>query len=157
MLDPSFDPLAGLIFASNQAPRKAAAPRATTLRPSALVSPEARLRRLNDAAHRRLDEGFPSGIADVVAIKPLEWIVDSCVVLIDEQECRTCGSRHSYSHGFFTGSHHVRDKTAHKLTAGKPVGYFPSVTKRVNKGFADVCGNCAESQRMIDDATERAA
>lgn len=80
-----------------------------------------------------------------------EWIEDSIVALIHEQECLGCGALHSWSQGWFTGKHHARDKTATVLTAGRPQGDYPRKVQRVRCSPVVVCSDCAESQALIEN------
>lgn len=108
----------------------------------------------NRATHRKLDND-ELGLDELISQSrdKREWIEDAAVILIHEQECQGCGSRHTWSHGWFTGSHHARDPSGYQLTAGKPIGYFPTKVQRVETRPVPVCGCCAESQRLIERAT----
>lgn len=101
----------------------------------------------------------PLGLDEIIraALDKREWIEDSAVALIHEQECDCCGTVSSFSMGWFTGKHHARDKTARQLIAGKPVGYFPHRVERVRCPNIAVCAACAESQAIIENICAPAA
>jgi hypothetical protein len=84
------------------------------------------VKELNAKVHRQLDND-DLGLNEIweKANDKREWIEDSAVVLIHTQVCLGCGAVHSWSHGWFTGKHHSRDRTASSLAAGKPIGYYP--------------------------------
>lgn len=112
----------------------------------------------NRAVHRVLDhEADPLGLDQIWSeySDKREWIEDSAVVLIHEQECSACSARHQFSMGWFTGKRHARDKTARQLVAGKPIGYFPVIVERVTCPPVLVCASCAEGQAFIENCAGR--
>lgn len=116
------------------------------------VGPRPSVKQLNRSTQAALDADDP--LAEIIqrAIDKREWIEDSAVVLIFVQECECCGTRHEFCHGWFTGKYHTRDATARQLVRGKPVGYFPAQVQRVMQEPVAVCGACAESQVLIEEA-----
>jgi len=107
----------------------------------------------NAAVHRVLDDDDP--LEEIIrrAIDKREWFEEAAVVLVHVQECESCGARHEFCHGWFTAKLHRSDPHAHQLLKGKPIGKWPLRVQRVNVGTVAVCGDCAESQIIIEEAT----
>lgn len=116
--------------------------------PKAKAIKESPVKMLNRVVNDILDG---VGVA-LPAPAPPDWEEDSAVVLIHVQECEACGTRHEFTHGWFTGKRHSRDRTARLLTAGKPLTNLPRVVQRVDCGKVPVCGACAEAQILIEEA-----
>lgn len=125
------------------------------------LPPKPDLKAANKAVHAELD-GDPLGLDEIfqAALDKREWEVTGVVALIHVQECRACGAVQKFSHGWKTEKRHLRDKTCRVLENGIPVeestkgvARYPAKVEYVECPPVDVCGDCAETQAMIDNAS----
>ena len=121
----------------------------------------------NNRVHARLDSATPTllplpsdpleALLEEALRPPQNWITDAAVVLIHEVGCMCCLQVEQTCQGWFTSQHHRTDKHARRLVKGRPQGTFPIRVERHQHGSVDICANCAESQVLIEEASQNSA
>lgn len=80
------------------------------------------------------------------------WLTVGAVVLLHDQVCGVCGSKHEFFVGWFTDQRHASDPNCRRLVRGKPIERLPERVEHHPLGTVEICANCAESQLAMNIA-----